>query len=158
MMESLILFSDGGSRGNPGPAAYGVVLYSSREKLEYLSKEPNKIKSRLEQITEKSNYLGFTTNNQAEWQGLLAGLELATKYQKAQTKLRVYLDSELVVKQLLGEYKVKNAELKTLFEKAKVLRQGFGYIEFIHVRRELNSMADELVNQVLNKKLAKGSS
>jgi ribonuclease HI len=150
-MESLILFSDGGSRGNPGPAAYGIVLYSSREKLEYLSKEPTKIQSRLEFIAEDSRYLGSVTNNQAEWQGLLAGLQLAAETVDKPTNLRVYLDSELVVKQLLGEYKVKHSDLKPLYEKAKELRLRFVYVEFIHIRREFNAQADALVNQALDR-------
>lgn len=149
-MESLILFSDGGSRGNPGPAAYGVILYSSREKLEYLSKEPTKIQSRLELVGKDAKYLGVNTNNQAEWQGLLAGLELAVKTSTQKTNLRVYLDSELVVKQLTGEYKVKNQDLKPLYEVAKKWCQNFNYVEFIHVRREFNKEADALVNQQLD--------
>ncbi len=150
-MQSLILFSDGGSRGNPGPAAFGVVLYASREKLEYLSKEPPKIASRLDFLEDHKQYLGEEiTNNEAEWHGLVAGLQIASKYSSQIKHLRVYLDSELVVKQLLGDYKVKKPELKPFFKRAKELRNNFEYVEFIHIRREFNHYADSLVNQCLD--------
>lgn len=149
-MQSLILFSDGGSRGNPGLAAYGIVLYSSREKLEFLAKEPTKIYSRLEQLSQQNLYIGTKTNNEAEWQGLVAGLKLAISYSDVSSKLRVYLDSELVVKQLLGEYKVKKPELKIFYQEAKELCNNLLYVEFVHIRREFNKQADALVNEALD--------
>jgi len=153
--NSLVLFTDGGSRGNPGHAAFGLVLYASREKLEYLSKEPNKIHSYLTFLEDQKHYLGSQlTNNEAEWHGLLAGLELAKKYADYSQNLRVYLDSELVVKQLLGEYKVRKPELKSFFDQAQKLRANFTYLEFIHIRRELNQYADQLVNSCLDDKLS----
>lgn len=128
------LFSDGGARGNPGPAAIGAVLY-----------EDNKI------IGEVSEYIGETTNNQAEYQAILAGLELALKNKIK--KLDCFLDSELVVEQLNKNYKVKNKELAKLFVQVWNLTLQFEKISFSHVRREHNKEADKLVNQALDKKI-----
>lgn len=127
------LFTDGGSRGNPGPAAIGGVLYDTEDKI----------------ITSFSKYLGETTNNQAEYTALLTGLELAQKHQVRE--LSCFLDSELVVKQLKKEYKVKDAGLAKLFVKVWNLSQNFQKISFTHVRREYNKEADLLVNQALDK-------
>lgn len=126
------LFTDGGSRGNPGPAGIGGVLYKD-----------DKI------IGNFSDYIGNTTNNQAEYKALLAGLELAKKH-KVDT-LECFLDSELVVKQLKKEYKVKDKDLGVLFVKVWNLSLGFKKITFTHVRREKNQEADMLVNIALDK-------
>lgn len=125
------LFTDGGARGNPGPAAIGGVLYQGEKEIAHFSQ-----------------YIGETTNNQAEYKALLAGLELARKHQV--TDLECFLDSELVVKQLKKEYKVKDAELAKLFVKVWNLSQEFSGISFTHVRRELNKEADRLVNLALD--------
>ena len=132
-MAKIIIHSDGGARGNPGPAGIGAVL--NNEKGEVLA--------------EISKYLGETTNNQAEYQALIAGLEKA-KELKAE-ELECYLDSELVVKQLNREYKVKNAELAPLFLKVHNLSLSFKKIRFIHVRREQNKIADQLANAAMDK-------
>jgi ribonuclease HI len=132
-MEKIIIHSDGGARGNPGPAGIGAVL-----------NEENGIV-----IAEISKYIGETTNNQAEYQALIAGLEKA-KELKAE-ELDCYLDSELVVKQLNREYKVKNAELAPLFLKVHNLSLSFKKIKFIHVRREFNKEADKLANEAMDK-------
>lgn len=125
------LFTDGGARGNPGPAAIGGVLYQGKEK-----------------INTFSEYIGETTNNQAEYAALIKGLELALKNNIKE--LDCYLDSELVVKQLRKEYKVKEAGLAKIFVKAWNLAIQFKKISFKHVRRELNKEADALVNKALD--------
>lgn len=125
------LFTDGGSRGNPGPAAIGGVLYQADKEIAHFSK-----------------YLGTGTNNQAEYTALLTGLELAKKNKV--TDLQCFLDSELVVKQLNKEYRVKDADLAKLFVKVWNLAQEFDSLSFHHVRRELNKEADRLVNLALD--------
>jgi ribonuclease HI len=125
------LFTDGGARGNPGPAGIGFVLtVSDKETILH------------------GAYIGETTNNQAEYKALLAGLERAVK--EGVTELECFLDSELVVRQLRGEYRVKNAELQPLVAQVRQWQQKFSVISFTHVRREKNEMADKLVNQAID--------
>ncbi len=127
------LFADGGSRGNPGPAASGAVLVDSAGEL----------------VEEVGAYLGIATNNVAEWTALLLGLEAAAK--RGVRHLAIRLDSELVVKQLQGEYRVKHADLQPLYQRAKVLLRGFERFEIRHVPRKQNVIADRLVNRVLDR-------
>jgi len=131
-MSQIIVNCDGGSRGNPGPAAIGVVVRDS-EKV-------------LERYHEK---LGEQTNNFAEYSGLIKSLELARKYG---SEVVIIMDSELVVKQMLGEYAVKAENLIPLFTKAKQLEKEFNSVEYRHVLRDDNfqAMADQLVNQALD--------
>jgi ribonuclease HI len=126
------LFADGGSRGNPGPAASGAVLLDSSGEL----------------IEEVGAYLGVATNNFAEWTALLLGLEAAAK--RGIRRLRVRLDSELVVRQLLGEYRVKHAGLQPLHRRAQQLLRSFAEVDVRHVPRKQNALADRLVNRVLD--------
>lgn len=126
------LYADGGSRGNPGPAAYGAVL---------LDEEGNTLR-------EISAFLGTTTNNVAEWSGLIAGLESALEL--GVDEITVRLDSELVVRQLSGAYRVKQEHLIPLHAKAKALLRRFAHTHVGHVRREHNKEADALVNQTLD--------
>lgn len=126
------LFTDGGSRGNPGPAATGVVL---------LDMEDNVVKK-------SSNYLGETTNNQAEYRALLEGLELAESL--GVKELYIFMDSELIVKQVQGIYKIKNADLKPHYDRVQSLAGNFQKISFTHVPRAMNKLADEMVNQCLD--------
>ena len=126
------LFTDGGSRGNPGPAATGVVI---------LDMENNVVKK-------SSNYLGETTNNQAEYQALLEGLQLAESL--GIKELSVYMDSELIVKQINGIYKIKNADLKPHYDKVQDLAGRFKEVTFTHVPRAMNKLADEMVNRCLD--------
>ncbi|MDD5749832.1 MAG: ribonuclease HI family protein [Patescibacteria group bacterium] len=128
------LFTDGGARGNPGPAAIGGVLYQDEKILDSFSL-----------------YIGHGTNNQAEYKAIIFGLELAKK--QGVNELACFLDSELVVKQLNQEYKVKDAELAKLFVRAWNLSLQFKKISFSHVRREKNKEADKLLNQALEKQL-----
>ena len=133
----LILYSDGGARGNPGPAAYGVAVYNAEGVL-------------LEKL---KKYLGELTNNQAEYEGVIAGLSKASELQA--TEIDFYLDSELIVKQLKGEYKIKNEGLQPLAAKVLALTNKFSRVNFYHVRREKNQLADELVNEALDEATAK---
>ena len=126
------LYADGGSRGNPGPAAFGAVLLDPHG----------------ETLREISDFLGTTTNNVAEWSGLIAGLEAALEL--GIDEIEVRLDSELVVRQLSGAYRVKQPHLVPLHAKAKSLLRRFPHSHVAHVRREHNKEADKLVNQVLD--------
>lgn len=125
------LFTDGGARGNPGPSAIGGVLYQDDKLIDSLSE-----------------YIGNATNNVAEYKALIEGLKLAIKNNIED--LDCFLDSELVVKQLKREYKVKNEALGKLFVEASNLSLKFKKISFNHVRRELNKEADALVNEALD--------
>ena len=122
---------DGGSRGNPGPAGYGV---------------------RIEQedgtIVELKESLGICTNNVAEYGGLLAALRWA--HEHGIRVLRITSDSELLVKQMRGEYRVKNPGLQPLYEEARALMQRIGRVTFEHVRREFNKDADRLANEAMD--------
>ena len=124
------LYTDGGARGNPGPAGIGVVLEVKSQK--------SKVK----------RFIGEATNNQAEYQALLAGLELAISAEVHE--LRVFMDSELIVKQMKGEYRVKNSDLKPLFAQALGLTNKFTTISFHHIPREKNKEADKLVNEAID--------
>ncbi len=130
----LISFSDGGARGNPGPAGIGAVLYNEKNEL----------------LEELSFYLGETTNNQAEYRALIMALEKAQAL--GATEMDCYLDSELVVKQLNREYKVKNQDLAPLFLKVHNISLAFKKISFHHVPREKNSVADGLANRAMDRK------
>ena len=124
------LFTDGGSRGNPGPAGIGYVL-----DIEGVEKT-------------FGNAIGEMTNNQAEYQALIAGILRAVD--ERVTELECFLDSELVVKQLNGEYRVKDLKLKPHFEKIMMLKDKFTSISFSHVPREKNEEADALLNEALD--------
>jgi len=132
-MEKLITFSDGGARGNPGPAGIGAVIYDA---------EKNK-------VAEISRYLGETTNNQAEYRALIAALHKSAELKAKEVEC--YLDSELVVKQLNREYKVKNAELAPLFLEVHNISLSFKKIRFIHIPREKNKEADKLANEAMDR-------
>lgn len=126
------LFTDGGARGNPGPSAYAYVICKMDET-----------------VVEKSGeYIGETTNNQAEYKGLIAGLERATEL--GIKTLHVFMDSELVVKQVNGQYKVKNPDMVFLHQKVAQLRPNFDQVDFTHVLRALNKLADAEVNRILD--------
>ncbi len=124
-------YIDGGARGNPGPAAYGVVIRTPDGK-----------------VTELSKYLGSQTNNVAEYSGLLAALEYAQEH--SLSSLKVFSDSELMVKQMKGEYKVKHPVLQTLFTRAKQMTSRLQHFSIQHVLRQYNRDADRLVNEVLD--------
>lgn len=130
---TLHLFSDGGSRGNPGEAAIGCVL-----------EDPTRGVT-LEELSER---IGIETNNVAEYRALVEGLRLAQRYQP--NRLICHLDSELVVKQVNGEYRVKMASLQEYVDEIKELSMGFADVIFRHIPRSDNHRADALVNKALD--------
>lgn len=130
-LTHLTIHTDGGARGNPGPAAIGVTIDA-----EGLS------------VGSISRTIGETTNNQAEYQAVHAALEWARDHGVSSVDL--YADSELIVKQLRGEYKVKNKELAPWFIKCQALVNDIGRVRFHVVRREQNAAADALVNEALD--------
>jgi ribonuclease HI len=130
-MKRATLYTDGGARGNPGPAGIGFVLTG-------IGSTPILYKE----------YIGKGTNNQAEYRALLAGIARAKT--EGVKDLLCYLDSELVVKQVRGEYRVKNEELKVLLGEIKKLLPAFASITFQHVPRAKNAIADKLVNEALD--------
>ena len=140
MMQKYILYTDGGARGNPGPAAAGVVIYDAK----------------LKEIDKFAHYLGVATNNQAEYQALILGLGRIQKlvgdaHKIAETAVEVFMDSELIVKQMNGEYKIKNKDLKPLFAKAEELSAKFEAVKFKHIFRDKKTPADQLFNIELNR-------
>lgn len=130
-------FCDGGSRGNPGPSGYGVYVEGQDG----------------ERLAELSEYLGIRTNNFAEYSGLLAALEFALRYDHP--RLRVVSDSELMVKQIKGQYKVKSPDLRPLYDEAKRRIGGLDYFQIQHVLRNKNREADRLANEAMDKGMAK---
>jgi ribonuclease HI len=132
-MEKYTLYTDGGSRGNPGPSAAGIVLCNSKDEI----------------VKKGGKYLGNGTNNEAEYQALILGLRIAIK--EDVKNLVCILDSELIVKQLKGLYKVKSENLQGFFTIIKTLEKNFTFIEYKHVNREKNSEADAMVNMALDK-------
>lgn len=137
-MKKLIIYTDGGSRGNPGPAGIGVVIYSDK----------------LEPIKEYSQYLGITTNNEAEYQAVIFALKKAKALfgKKTAKELEIEMrgDSELLVNQMEGKYKILNPRIQFLFIEVWNLRLDFKKVRFMFVPRERNKEADRLVNEVLD--------
>jgi probable phosphoglycerate mutase len=126
------LFTDGGARGNPGPAAYGYVLEADDGTI----------------LAQEGKAIGRATNNVAEYRGLIAGLEKALELGLA--NVTVVSDSELVVKQMRGEYRVKNEVLRDLRDEAELLARKLGRVVYTNVRRAENELADRLVNEALD--------
>ncbi|HVL13772.1 MAG TPA: ribonuclease HI family protein [Gemmata sp.] len=131
MSDTATMHIDGAARGNPGPAAYAVVL--QRPGLP---------------VVEEAQPIGKATNNVAEYTALVEGLQLAAELGVKQ--LAVFSDSELMVKQMKGEYRVKHEDLRPLYEEAKQLAAGFERLTITHVRREQNKRADEIGNEALD--------
>ncbi len=130
--KKIVIYTDGGARGNPGPAGIGVVIYDQNKKL----------------ISEISQYLGEATNNQAEYQAVIIALEKAKKI--GAEEINLFSDSELMISQLKGDLKVKNKELGSLFVKIWNLKQSFKKVKFHHLPRAENKRADQLVNQAID--------
>ena len=130
-----VLRCDGGARGNPGPGAAAYVLFDASGA----------------EVEARGEYLGSVTNNVAEYRGLIGGLQAAGRH--GARRVRIYMDSELVVRQMTGEYRVKNAGLKPLFEAAQQEAERFAGVEYRAVRREENARADQLVNETLDRAL-----
>jgi ribonuclease HI len=126
------LFTDGGARGNPGPAAYGFVLETEDGTV----------------LAAEGEAIGVATNNVAEYSGLVAGLKKALELHVPEVE--VVSDSELLVKQMRGEYRVKNEALRALFVEASALARDLASVEYRHVKRAHNELADRLVNEALD--------
>jgi ribonuclease HI len=135
MNKKFIIYTDGGARGNPGPAGVGVVVYDAKKKI----------------VGRYHKYLGEATNNQAEYQAVVLALERAKTL--GVEEIDFFLDSELVVSQLKMDYRVKDKELGSLFVKVWNLAQGFKKITYRHIPREENKEADRLVNEAIDKGL-----
>lgn len=136
MNEKLILYTDGGARGNPGPAGIGAVI-----------KNPQGLT-----IATFKQAIGEATNNVAEYRALLLGLSQAAHLGAAE--VAVHMDSELVVRQMLGRYKIKEPALKALAGEVLKLMKRFSQVSFTHVPREQNRDADRLVNEAIDESLA----
>lgn len=139
--DKLSIFSDGGSRGNPGPAAYGFVAYDEKKK----------------ELFRGSQFLGDATNNQAEYRGVLGALEyidsiVENNKMEPKPEIRFYLDSQLIVEQMNGNYKIKNEGLAPLYWQIRelIIKLG-GKVNFSHVTRDKNKLADKLVNEELDR-------
>jgi ribonuclease HI len=128
----IILNTDGGARGNPGPSGIGVVLKDETGKL----------------LKAQGEYIGIATNNEAEYKALILGLKLAQNLQALEILVR--MDSELIVRQMQGVYKIKDEKLKKLAQEVFRLKSSFKNIVFVHVPREKNSEADALVNEAID--------
>ena len=131
--QKIKIYTDGGARGNPGPAGIGVVVYDIDDNI----------------INTKSEYIGKATNNQAEYMAVVAAMELIARYEVEE--INFFLDSELVVKQLNREYKVKNKGLAPLFVKVYNSILKYKKVTFTHIRREFNKEADKLANIAMDK-------
>ena len=128
----VLLYTDGGARGNPGPAAFAYVLQTEDGTV----------------LASRGEAIGVATNNVAEYSALVAGLARAVE--AGVRELEVRSDSELMVKQMRGEYRVKNRDLQSLFLDASRAAREIGQVTYVHVRREHNELADRLVNEALD--------
>lgn len=135
---AITLFADGGARGNPGPAGAGAVVYGPDGSV----------------IAQVSKYLGTKTNNWAEYEALIEGLRHAKEHfgTPVEHTVQVFLDSELIVKQMKGEYKIKHPELKKQHAHVQELLSSFSHVSFAHVPREKNTVADQLANDAMDRK------
>ena len=137
-IEKIVIYIDGGSRGNPGPSAFGISISDGQKNI----------------LKEYSQYIGEATNNEAEYQALIFALKktksLFGKEKIKKIGIELMSDSELLIKQMKGEYKVLNSKIQKLFLKAWNLKIDFGKLKFFLVPREENQEADRLVNEVLD--------
>jgi ribonuclease HI len=138
--EHIVAYCDGGSRGNPGPAGFGVYIQDAKGGV----------------LAELSKFLGKRTNNFAEYSALLAALEFALT--NGHESLRVVSDSELMVKQIKGQYRVNSPELRPLYEEARRRIGQLGHFQIQHVLREKNQHADRLANAAMDTGMGRGSS
>jgi len=129
--SSLTIYTDGASKGNPGAAAAGIAIYDSSGKI----------------VKKVKKYLGTMTNNQAEYNALLIGLRAAHRI--SDKKIKIFMDSELIVKQIKGQYKVKNSELRVIYLEVLKQLKKFGGHSINHVMRADNKLADSLANEAI---------
>lgn len=134
-LDEVLIYCDGGSRGNPGPAAIGAVVLDP-------SVDPPRL------VATVSECIGETTNNVAEYRALIAGLEAAAPF--GASRVHVRADSMLVVEQLRGKWKVRQPHLRSLYDEARALLAQYDSVKLEHVRREFNTDADALVNAALD--------
>lgn len=132
----LIIYTDGASRGNPGPSSYGFTISDGSGNL----------------LHEEGEYIGVTTNNVAEYTAVLEALKWVKKNIKEKSRIEVYADSKLVAEQLSGNYKIKAKHLKPIIEQIKILSLEKGGVMFSHVPRYKNTVADNLANIALDSK------
>lgn len=137
-MSKFIIFTDGASRGNPGPASYGFTVADKDGKM----------------LHEEGEYIGNTTNNAAEYTAVLEAFKLIReKYKdKLPSRVEVFADSKLVAEQLSGRYKIKHPNLKPLFDQIKLLELELGSVIYTHIPRSENALADKLANQALDRR------
>lgn len=134
---NLTINTDGGARGNPGPAGIGAVIYDEMGKI----------------LSEHKKYIGNATNNVAEYKALIMALEECKNIQNLKSEilnLTIRMDSELIVRQMTGQYKIKEPTLKLLAAEVLKLVNNFKSVNFVHVKREQNKLADKLVNQAID--------
>src|SRR4030043_1118473 len=140
MNEEIKIYSDGGARGNPGPSASAFVVFKN-----------NKI------LFKNSKYFGIKTNNQAEYTALMMAYKWLEKNNISKYKIYFYLDSEVVVKQIQGIFKIKNNQLKVLFKKIKyyenIIEKRNNNLRHILIKREFNTIADKLVNKSIDENM-----
>ena len=136
-MRKLIIYTDGGARGNPGPAGIGAVFYNEKREL----------------VKKHNGYIGEKTNNEAEYSAVIEALKAAKKLGAG--RLEIFMDSELVQRQLNGIYKVKQAHLQELLREARNLEQNFEKVSYNSIPREKNKTADRLVNLAIDRALKK---
>jgi ribonuclease HI len=137
--EEWLLMVDGASRGNPGDAGCGAAICDENGAL----------------VKELSRYLGRTTNNVAEYEGLLMGLDALIEF--GRKRIRVQSDSQLLVRQLNGEYRVKDEKLTVLYQRAQTLLRQFDSCRIVHVYREMNKVADRLANRGIDDAMGRNS-
>ena len=134
-LSEFTIYIDGACRGNPGPAGVGMVIYGPR----------------MEKISERNQYLGKATNNVAEYQALIFALKEARRL--GGRKVRIYTDSQLLVRQFNGEYRLRDKKLKNLFQQARTEAQEIPELTIIYTEREKTQEADRLANQAINLKI-----
>ena len=153
-MIKLILMADGGSRGNPGKAAFGVLVWTGGHFVvsnSVIDPQSYQTVINCDPTWSGSDYIGIATNNVAEWQGLIFGLEwIAKNYDLFQVHLQIVLDSKLVIEQARGKWQIKQDHLKPLAASAKEILAKIARVEYQHIFREYNKLADSLVNKVLD--------
>jgi len=133
--NTILIYSDGGARGNPGLAAVGYVVKNASGKI----------------IAQAGLQIGRATNNEAEYKGILFALQYAAHLGKAKEKnIRAFLDSKLVVEQLSGRWKIKEARLAVLARQVKSLEEKFSKVSYTYIPREKNALADSLLNEALD--------
>lgn len=155
-MKSIVIFADGGSRGNPGPAAYGYVVFEEGETR--LAHDLNNLemwKATLTRVIDGAEFIGVNTNNQAEWLGVVKAIQKVCDVYGNSISLTICLDSQLVIRQLEGVYKVKKLELKPYHTNAMSNLDKLSHYRLCHVYRQFNSEADALANEAMDTHMKK---